>query len=120
MENRTYKSKTLYLETEKRGFFIIHPDSSIERTDMYFPPTERWQVVGLGLLKGRDGVVSLEQVTPEWVKSADLTKYCVVDFDCGAVRWWNDKILNIYFYDRPEDTNYYKYVRKEPVIQFAS
>lgn len=105
----TPDNQALYLQTQ-RGYFVIHPNGDIERTDMLLNPSGEWKM--LGLIESRavklSAMIPLHQITPEWVKRHRLARYRVVDFDHGTFRTWGEPALNIWFHPTVQDTHYYQ------------
>ena len=107
----THNDQTLYLQSN-RGYYVIHPNGDIERTDMVLPPSGQWKMVGLVHRNARslNSLIRLEEITSEWIAGHQLINYRVVDFDHGTIRTWgNDKLVNIWIYASPQDTPYYHY-----------
>ena len=109
----THGGKVLYLDTTQ-GRYVIHADGGIERTDMYHPPSGQWTLVGLMFTGRGGGSVALSHITPQWVAehAGELDRWTVLDLDHGTHRQWGSRLRSIHFYDRPEDTNFYKYTRE--------
>jgi hypothetical protein len=104
----THGNKTLYIQSERGKWYVIYPNGDIQRTDMLHEPSGQWTMLGL---VGDGGFTPLHLITPEWRNGKRLRKYRIRDFDHGTLREWGDTIDGIAFYDRPEDTPYFQYVR---------
>lgn len=109
----TESKRTLYLEMSNGDRYVIHPSGAIERTDMLLNPSGQW--IMAGLKTGRE-FVPLNDITPEWVQGHNLSRYRVVDIDHGTPRVWAmTHISRIWFYNTPQETNYYQYSRGRAV-----
>ncbi len=109
----THENKCLYLHAP-RGYYIIHPNGNVERTDMAFTPSGQWKMVGLVHRNAHSlaNMIPLSQITPEWVNGHRLADYRVVDWDHGTYRSWGDKTLSISFWT-PETIKPFRYQGKQ-------
>lgn len=108
----TANNKCLYIQLSDGKGYVVHSNGDIERTDMFLQPSGQWKMTGIRTPGRRGALVFLNEITPEFVASVDLRRCRLMDWDYGTYREQSVTMTQIYFYDSPEQTNYYRYNRE--------